>query len=165
MLSWVHCASQRLQHSIVIKFLAKVVSHSYIITHIHIYIYICIHVVFLCQFAFSQYVIPTYFLTLPNSVREEMFGITLLCDLFMLDSLLVCRRSSHGLPLALFCFLVLGPAMPTVHVTVHPQGLHPTEAARAWHLHVETRVQTHFHSYLYDIADIFGFVEHHLSPR
>ena len=27
--------------------------------------------------------------------------------------------------------------MPTVHVTVHPRGLHPTEAARAWHLHVE----------------------------
>ena len=28
-------------------------------------------------------------------------------------------------------------AMPTVHVTVHPRGLHPTEAVRAWHLHVE----------------------------
>ena len=112
----------------------------------------------LCQFAFPQYVIPTYFLTLPNSVREEMFGITLLCDLFMLDSLLVCRRSSHGLSLALFRFLVLGPAMPTVHVTVHPRGLHPTEAARAW-------VQTHFHVYVYDFADIFGFVEHRLSPR
>ena len=27
--------------------------------------------------------------------------------------------------------------MPTVHVTVHPRGLHPTEAARAWQLHVE----------------------------
>ena len=27
--------------------------------------------------------------------------------------------------------------MPTVHVTVHPRGLHPTEAVRAWHLHVE----------------------------
>ena len=27
--------------------------------------------------------------------------------------------------------------MPTVHVTVHPRGLHPTEAAHAWHLHVE----------------------------
>ena len=56
-------------------------------------------VALLCQFAFSQYVIPTYFLTLPNSVREEMFGITLLCNLFMLDSLLVCCRSSHGLSL------------------------------------------------------------------
>ena len=110
----------------------------------------CVHVLFcnccharfalLCQFAFSQYVIPTYFLTLPNSVREEMFGITLHCDLFMLDSLLVCRRNSHGLSLALCCFLVLGPAMPTVHVTVHPQGL-------------------------YDFADIFRFVEHHSSPR
>ena len=27
--------------------------------------------------------------------------------------------------------------MPTVQVTVHPRGLHPTEAARAWHLHRE----------------------------
>ena len=27
--------------------------------------------------------------------------------------------------------------MPTVHVTVHPRGLHPTEAARAWQLHRE----------------------------
>ena len=27
--------------------------------------------------------------------------------------------------------------MPTVHVTVHPRGLHPMEAVRAWHLHVE----------------------------
>ena len=27
--------------------------------------------------------------------------------------------------------------MPTVHVTVHPRGLHPAEAVRAWHLHVE----------------------------
>ena len=27
--------------------------------------------------------------------------------------------------------------MPTVHVIVHPHGLHPTEAARAWQLHVE----------------------------
>ena len=91
----------------------------------------------LCQRAFSQYVIPTYFLTLPNSVREEMFGITLLRHLFMLDLLLVFCRSSHGLSSALPCFLVLGPTMPTVHVTVHPQGLHPTEAARAWHLHAE----------------------------
>ena len=66
-----------------------------------------------------------------------MFGITLLCNLYMLDSLRVCRRSSHGLSLALSCFLVSWPAMPTVHVTIHPRGLHPTEAARAWHLHVE----------------------------
>ena len=27
--------------------------------------------------------------------------------------------------------------MPTVHVTVHPRGLHPTEAVLAWHLHTE----------------------------
>ena len=27
--------------------------------------------------------------------------------------------------------------MPTVHVTVHPRGLHPAEAARAWKLHFE----------------------------
>ena len=27
-------------------------------------------------------------------------------------------------------------AIPTVHVTVHPRGLHPTEAARAWQLHM-----------------------------
>ena len=27
--------------------------------------------------------------------------------------------------------------MPTVHVTVHPRGLHPVEAARAWQLHKE----------------------------
>ena len=27
--------------------------------------------------------------------------------------------------------------MPTVHVIVHPRGLHSTEAARAWQLHVE----------------------------
>ena len=108
----------------------------------------------LCQCAFSQYVIPTYFLTLPNSVREEMFGITLLCHVFMLDSLLVCRRSSHGLSLALFCFLVLGRAVPMVHVTVHPHGLHPTEAARAWHLHVEEGMS---------IRDVC--VEPHLNPR
>ena len=91
----------------------------------------------LCHLAFTQYVIPTYFLTLPNSVQEEMFGITLLCNHFMLDSLLVCRRSSHGLSFTLFCLLVFGPAMPTVHVTVHPQCLHHIEAARAWHLNVE----------------------------
>ena len=24
-----------------------------------------------------------------------------------------------------------------MHVTVHPRGLHPTEAARAWQLHVD----------------------------
>ena len=30
--------------------------------------------------------------------------------------------------------------MPTVHVTVHPRGLHPIEAARARHLHVEERM-------------------------
>ena len=88
----------------------------------------------LCHLAFTQYVIPTYFLTLPYSVQEEMFGITLLCNLFMLDKLLVCRRSSHGLSFTLFCLLVFWPAMPTVHVTVRPQGLHPTEAAHAWHL-------------------------------
>ena len=66
-----------------------------------------------------------------------MFGITLLCHLFMLDLLLEFGRSHHGLSSALPCFLVLGPTMPTVHVTVHPKGLHPTEAAGAWHLHVE----------------------------
>ena len=27
--------------------------------------------------------------------------------------------------------------MPAVHVTVHPRGLHPTEAARAWQLHMK----------------------------
>ena len=27
--------------------------------------------------------------------------------------------------------------MPIVQVSLHPRGLHPTEAARAWHLHVE----------------------------
>ena len=27
--------------------------------------------------------------------------------------------------------------MPTVHVTVHPRGLHPTDAVLAWHLHTE----------------------------
>ena len=27
--------------------------------------------------------------------------------------------------------------MPTVQVTVHPRGLHPVEAARAWQLHKE----------------------------
>ena len=27
-------------------------------------------------------------------------------------------------------------AMPTVHAIVHPRGLHPTEAAHAWQLHV-----------------------------
>ena len=27
--------------------------------------------------------------------------------------------------------------MPTVHVTVHPRGLYPTQAARAWQLRVE----------------------------
>ena len=83
----------------------------------------------LCHRASTQYVVPTYFLTLPNSVQEEMFGITLPCNHFMLDSLLVCRRSSHGLSFTLFCLLVFRPTMPTVHVTVHPQGLHPTEAA------------------------------------
>ena len=113
MLSWVHGARRRSPLSIVVKCLSKVVAFV------------------------DQYVIPTYFLTLPNSVWEEMFGITLLCNLYMLDSQRVCRRSSHGLSLALSCFLVSRPAMPTVHVTVHPRGLHPTEAARAWHLHVE----------------------------
>ena len=113
MLSWVHGARRRSPLSIVVKFLSKVVAF------------------------IDQYVIPTYFLTLPNSVWEKMFGITLLCNLYMVDSQRVCRRSSHGLSLALSCFLVSRPAMPTVHVTVHPRGLHPTEAARAWHLHVE----------------------------
>ena len=32
--------------------------------------------------------------------------------------------------------------MPTVHVTVHPRGLHLTEAARAWQLHVEEGMAT-----------------------
>ena len=113
MLSWVHGARRRSPLSIVVKFLSKVVAF------------------------IDQYVIPTYFLTLPNSVWEKMFGITLLCHIYMLDSLRVCRHSSHGLSLALSYSLVSRPAMPTVHVTVHPHGLHPTEAARAWHLHVE----------------------------
>ena len=29
------------------------------------------------------------------------------------------------------------PTMPVVHVMVHPRGLHPVEAARAYHLHAE----------------------------
>ena len=113
MLSWIRGARRRSPLSIVVKFLSNVVSF------------------------IDLYVIPTYFLTLPNSVWEKMFGIILLCDIYMLDSLRVCRRSSHGLSLALSCFLVSRPAMPIVHVTVHPRGLHPAEAARAWHLHVE----------------------------
>ena len=67
----------------------------------------------------------------------KMFGISLLCNIYMLDLLRVCRRSSHGLSLALSYSLVSRPAMPAVHVTVHPRGLHPTEADRAWHRHVE----------------------------
>ena len=66
-----------------------------------------------------------------------MFGITLPCHIFMVGLLLVCCRSSQGLSSALHRILALGPTMPTVHVTVHPKGLRPTEAARAWHLHVE----------------------------
>ena len=31
----------------------------------------------------------------------------------------------------------LSPAMPVAHVTMHPRGLHPLEAARAYHLHEE----------------------------
>ena len=31
----------------------------------------------------------------------------------------------------------LSPTMPAVHVTVHPRGLRPLEAARAYHLHEE----------------------------
>ena len=140
MLSRVHGARRRSPLSIVVKFLSKAVAF------------------------IDQYVIPTYFLTLPNSVREEMFGITLLCNLFMLDSLLVCRRSSHGLSLALSCFLVSRPAMPTVHVTVHPRGLHPTEAARAWHLHVEEGMS--IRDVCVEVLNmISGFVEFYLSPR
>lgn len=29
------------------------------------------------------------------------------------------------------------PTMPVVHVMMHPRGLHPVEAARAYHLHAE----------------------------
>ena len=132
MLSWVHGARRRSPLSIVVKFVSKVVA------------------------LIDQHVIPTYFLTLPNSVWEKMFGITLLCNIEMLDSLRVCRRSSHGLSLALSCFLVSRPAMPTVHVTVHPRGLHPTEAARAWHLHVEEGMS---------IRDVRGGSQHDLWFR
>ena len=72
---------------------------------------------FLCHRAFTKCVIPTYFLTLPNSVWEEMFGITLLCNLFMVDLLFVFCRSSQGLSSALPCILALGLTMPTVHLS------------------------------------------------
>ena len=140
MLSWVHGARRRSPLSIVVKCLSKVVAFV------------------------NQYVIPTYFLTLPNSVWEKMFGITLLCNIEMLDSLRVCGRSSHGLSLALSCFLVSRPAMPTVHVTVHPRGLHPTEAARAWHLRVEEGMS--IRDVCVEVLNmISGFVEFYLSPR
>ena len=117
----------------------------------------------------DQYVIPTYFLTLPNSVWEKMFGITLLCHIYMLDSLRVCRRSSHGLSLALSCLLVRQPAMPTAHVTVHPRGLRPTEAARAWHLHAEEGMS--IQDVCVEVINVLGetpsykAVWLHLSPR
>ena len=59
------------------------------------------------------------------------YNIGVLCPLAPVKSGYPC------LLVALFCLLVLGPAMPTVHVAVHPRGLHPTEAGRAWHLLVE----------------------------
>ena len=63
-----------------------------------------------CWFAISScvrpYVIPTYFLALPNSVREETFGIISLCNVYEFGSLLVFSRSSDRLSFALSGFLV-----------------------------------------------------------
>ena len=46
-----------------------------------------------------------------------------------------CIRTASSCPCA-----VEGLAMPLVQTMLHPRGLHPTEAARAWHLHEEEGV-------------------------
>ena len=117
-----------------------------------------------CQHEFTQSVIPTYFLTLPNSIWEDMFGITLLCNLCMLGSLRVCRRSSRGLSLALSH---LSPRWARVQTPSHLylfdfgdiSGFDETHLSPRW-----AGDQTPFHPHLYVFADMSGFVEPHLGP-
>ena len=74
----------------------------------------------------TQLLIPTFFLTLPPSVREEMFGINLFGPTNSPICVFVfCRIQADCQALALFLRPDL--TMPTVQVTVHPRGLHPTE--------------------------------------
>ena len=70
----------------------------------------------------------------------KLFGNSWLRCFVVLELQRVFRHRSDGLSLAVACFRVTRPATSTVHVTVHPRGLHPTEAARAWHFHVEEGV-------------------------
>ena len=98
--------------------------------------------IFVC-FHNARFMLPTWCRTLPNSVRDETFGnrsvrcravyasarfVITVCDKLQARFVQTAYHSAlHRHPLA----------MPTVHVTVHPRGLHPVEAARARQLHVE----------------------------
>ena len=92
--------------------------------------FVCAH--YVC----SQFLFPTYFLTLSSSVWEEMFGNKIRHCVGVLESQHVFCVSFHGPFIYPSAFPPSGP-MPTVQVTLHPRGLHPIAAARAWHLNRE----------------------------
>ena len=47
--------------------------------------------------------------------------------------------------------------MPTVSVTLHPRGLHPLQAAKAWHLHKEKEEELPLTAVRCEVVNIQGW--------